>query len=348
MRSHIRVRVAMTFVAPLIAIGAARAQDPVALPAVISRAAPGPKLMVGVVRDTASVTIDGVEVLIPALRRRTHSRTDGVFRFDSLPNGTYEVHARRLGYAPQVRTIVVDSIGGTGDFELVPIDHVLPAVVSTVGRGGLSGVVGDTSFAGLRGVTVHIAGAGLTTETDVSGAFYVFVKPGRYNVSFVKEGFRQRVASVVIPSDSGRHITEFLTPVGDVPVKEAWNIVDLNERMATVSNRTKNGFYTRDELEKAGIEWVFDAVQMTSSRLGFRSAISDKCHAVLNGGPSIAVLNTITVDQIESVEVYGQQAAPKGRSRDMRTLPFGPMANSFRAQSADQGLICPVVYVWMR
>ena len=31
-------------------------------------------------------------------------------------------------YAPQVRTIEVDSLGGTGDFELLPTSRALPAV----------------------------------------------------------------------------------------------------------------------------------------------------------------------------------------------------------------------------
>src|ERR1051325_4405295 len=47
------------------------AQDPVRLPAVVTTAAPGPRTMVGFVRDTATIPLGDVEISIPALLRRT-------------------------------------------------------------------------------------------------------------------------------------------------------------------------------------------------------------------------------------------------------------------------------------
>jgi hypothetical protein len=338
-------------IASLIAGRFARAQDPVPLPAIVSRAAPGPKAMVGVVRDTLGFTVGGAEVVIASLKRRTLSRDDGVFRFDSLPKGTFEVRARKIGYAPQVRVIIVDSVGGTGDFELIPIARPLPAIVSTVARGGLRGVVGDTAFRRLPGVVVHVAGVGLIAETDSGGAFFLPVKPGRYAVTFTKDGFRSRVASVDIPSDSGRHITEMLQPFsGRLPKNEVWNIADLNSRISWLSNPAKNAFYSREQLEKMGVEWAYDAVQMTAPKLGLKEAVNERCAVVVDGGPGTAALNTLTTDQIESIEVYGGTAGSQATPRygKIQTPPHAKVSNTGRASSLNFGMVCPTVYVWTR
>ena len=49
--------------------------------------------MGGVVRDTFELTLDGAELSIPRLKRRTFSRADGTFLFDDVPNGKYSVRA---------------------------------------------------------------------------------------------------------------------------------------------------------------------------------------------------------------------------------------------------------------
>lgn len=68
----------------LVAFGGrtAQAQDPVRLPEVVIRAQPGPHAMTGIVRDTSLFLIEGAEVSIPKLQRRTLTRPDGSFRFE--------------------------------------------------------------------------------------------------------------------------------------------------------------------------------------------------------------------------------------------------------------------------
>src|SRR6185295_6461913 len=99
-------------------------------PAIVIIADPGPRILSGVVRDTAQFKLAGVEVSIPSLQRRTITGADGSFRFDGIAKGDYDVRARVIGYAPQIRRIHVDTLGGNSAFELIPIARMLPAVVS--------------------------------------------------------------------------------------------------------------------------------------------------------------------------------------------------------------------------
>ena len=125
----------------------------------------------------------------------------------------------------------MDSLGGIGDFELLPLARALPAIVSSAARGGLSGVVGDTAFQSLPGAEVRVMGEDMVTETDSGGAFFLPVRQGRYMVTITKPGFADRVVGVTIPSDSGRRITAFLQPSSaNKPVKEVWNLADLQVR----------------------------------------------------------------------------------------------------------------------
>lgn len=345
----------MATFAVVIASGEARAQDPVRLPGVMIRAEPGPRLMIGLVRDTAGFPIEGVDVSIPRYQRRTNSGVDGIFRFDELRAGTYEVRARRIGYAPQVRKITVDSLGGIGDFELLPLARALPAIVSSAARGGLSGIVGDTAFHTVPGAEVRVMGEGMATQTDSAGTFYFPLRQGRYVVTIRKPGFGDRVVGVTIPADSGRRITAYLQPsLANKPVKEVWNLADLGARMAWRDKLT-TGVYTHEDMEKLGIEWVYDAVHMGTNLMGWARAPDTACRVIVDGGPKIAILSALTVDEVETVEVYGAVArasegtlSGRGGGRTKASKPGVPISNTSVAAAENQGMLCPTVYAWMR
>jgi len=195
-------------------------QPPARLPAVVVTGAPdlpGPKKIAGVVRDTSAIPVDGAEISIPELQRRGLTQPDGSFRFENVPPGQYSVRARKLGYAPQIRPIVVDKDGGVGMFTLLPLQRALPPVIVSVARGGLSGVVGDTAFNPIAGAEVRVLGHGQSTRTDSLGGFYLPVKPGDYIVTVKQPGFDYKMVSVVVPNDSGRRITVFLPPQSRTP-----------------------------------------------------------------------------------------------------------------------------------
>ena len=138
---HIRPTLAGFAVLGCLSLQSVGAQEPPArLPAVVINAAPnkpGARKMAGVVRDTIGFPIDGVEVTIPSSHRRTISVGNGAFQFEDIAPGKYEVRVRKFGYAPQVRTIVVDSAGGAGAFAMVPIPASLLPVVSSAVRAPL-------------------------------------------------------------------------------------------------------------------------------------------------------------------------------------------------------------------
>jgi hypothetical protein len=343
----------------------AAAQDPVRLPGMVVKAAPpppGPKIFAGIVRDTDETPLEGVEIIIPGLRKRVLSNADGTFRFTDMPIGGFEMRARKLGYAQQVRDFTVDKQGGSGAFELVPWPHTMPPVVTSAARGGLSGRVADTSFAPVADALVSVTTKALRTQTDSNGAFFLPAPPGSWMVIIRKPGYADRVASVTIPSDSGRHLSTMLLPAHSIPVKERHNVDDLEARQIW-HDKLKQPFYTHEDIEKLGITWIYDLVRMSGG-----DQYSADCSVVIDGGPATRSLSTLTVDEVESVEVYGanrferplSMASPRGRGRNLppavtkQTDAIAarvPITNANVAAFQNQGVskYCPgAVYVWLR
>lgn len=329
----------------------AAAQQPTRLPAVVVNAAPdrpGPRKVAGVVRDTAAVALDSVEVSITSLQRRVFSKADGTFLFTDVAPGKYEVRARKLGYGPQIREMVVDSAGPTGMFSLVPLPYVLRPVVTTVARGGLSGVVGDTAFNALGGAEVRVLGHDAHTITDSTGSFYIPIKAGSYLVAVKDPGFADRLVSVIVPPDSGERIRVTLAPPTRPPtVREVHNFDDLGQRLAW-RNTQHSRVYTHAELVAMNIEWIHDAVQRGFREIhsGPPGLLDADCLAVVNGGPDVVQIGKLTTDDIETVEIYdGGPSRPTNR----RPIAKMPMSNTERASFANFAKPCAsLVYVWLR
>ena len=334
------------------------AQDPVTLPEVKIKGKfekPGPRLLVGIVVDTAGNPISGAEVIVPGLVRRIFTRMDGTFRLDSIRNGEHTMRARKLGYAPQVRKVKVDSAGGVIGFALIPIVTALPSMVTSATRRGLSGYVGDLEMNAVEGAIVRVLGVGLSTRTDVAGNFFLPAGTGRFMVSITKDSFLTKLVSVSIPDDSGRHVNAWLMP-GKIPKDEYWNVDDLRERQAWVRPKDRV-LYTREDLARMKIEWVYDAVAREAPRFQFSEQFSRDCMVVADGGPEIVNLASLTVDDVESVEIYRTYpgalqtvaaAAPQAKSSTVKGGNFVWFNNSRRAVIENGARICPAVYVWLR
>jgi len=362
-KARLRLALAAALLSGLSAV--ARAQEPVRLPGVIVKAPiekPGARALAGVARDTFATPIDSVEITIPDLKRRAITHDDGKFRFDQVAPGKYDVRARKIGYAPQVVSVTVDADGGVGMFELLQLQRALPPVIVSASRGGIGGVVGDTSYHAIAGAVVRVAGQGAVVATDSSGYFHFDVGPGQYFLTIKDEGFKEKVVSVRVPPDSGRRVSIFLEPAGATAAREYWNIDDFNERMGKVS-KTQASIYAGEQLIDMGIEWVSDVVQGGLTRVSSKTMLVDKdCVAIVNGGPTTVQLKQLTIDDVATVEIY-----PAGTSADQRSLmmnrPQGavvgkkgvadsrvraPFENTSRAAIQNAAMQCAEVWVWTR
>lgn len=339
-----------------------RAQDPQRLRGVdvtAKRPGPGPRLVGGMVRDTAKFPLEGVELIIPELQRRLLSREDGSFRFADVPRGSYSVRARKFGYAPQIRQIDVDSMGAASDFELVPAPRALPSVVVSAARGGLSGTVADTAYDYILGADVIVLGKDLRAMTDSTGSFYLPVPEGHYMVAVKKAGYADRLVSVTIPADSGRRISTFMMPqTKRNDPRETNNVLDLEQRMAW-GNKTASSFYTREDLKRMKIEFAYEAMNTAG-----QATFDLDCSVIIDGGPTTANVSTLSIDDIESVEVFSDarlgknprpsQIGGRGGQRPMvkGIASFKPaleISNTQRATAENLGKHCPsAVYIWSR
>lgn len=361
--------------ATLLAIGSPRvllAQDPpplVKIKGVNVTATPlpaGPNIMIGVVRDTAGFPVPGAEVIIPDLKLRLLSNNDGIFRFEGVRKGKHTMRARKVGFAPQIREFALDSAGGVAEFELVPITTSLAPIVAWSERPGISGVVGDTAFKPIAGAFVRLLGEGQHTETDSMGRFYFPAKGGTHSLSISKPGYDPKLVSVSYPADSGRRVTAWLNDVTHTPtVLERQALDSLRSRIAW--EKPQNGkVFSHQQLEDLGSPWLYDAVQTTGSKFNYRELYDRDCMAVVNGGPGIANLAHLTVDEVESIEIYrtrSEPAAPTGRrsgvvaptsimnaGRRTITTPgsTAPSPMTARAAIENGARNCPMIYVWLR
>ena len=316
----------------------------------------------GSVRDSAGRPVAGAEVSVPDLKRRMLTADNGSFRFDSIAPGQYSIRARKIAFNPQVvRLFVVDSSGAQADFRLVPSVQALPPIVSAVNRKGLWGHVDELGRGPLGGADVQVIGTGRAARTDANGDFYIALPHGgRYMVTIGKDSFTTRVVGVRIPDDSGRSLTSQLERAGPLARSQAWDLVDLRQRQAWVGQGDRV-LYTREDLEASRIEWIYDAVNMAGPRLQARQSYNRDCSVVINGGPKTANLSTLTIDDVETVEVFRSYssllspqitaAKPKSRQSKWKKSPPPAFASNWRFAAMENYYaerFCPAVFVWLR
>jgi hypothetical protein len=306
--------------------------------------AQGPGSVVGTVVDSAGKPVEGVEVTVAEGRRRVYTRPDGSFRIDNVAAAVASVSVRRIGYLPQQRRVTLDSAATVVNFRLMPTAAVLPTLTTAASQLGLSGTVVDTAGRPVAGARVRVLATSHRVDTDSAGAFWMPVPSGSYMVAVAKDKFAQRLASVTIPADSGRSINVWLRPAVTIPVRQAWNVEDMRERLAFIPPQ-RRFFYTREMLEQKGITDIFDAVNRLSSRFDLRVPLNPECLVVIDGGPDFAVLSSLHTDQVESVEVYRVYPTNSATSRGAR---FNQRSNTEDARRGNVGISCIGVYVWLR
>ncbi len=305
----------------------------------------GPRTITGIVTDTSGNFVDSADVSIASIKRRVSSATDGSFKFADVKPGTYEVSARRFGFAPQVRSVVVGDNGVVVRFRLVPVPHALPAVVSSAVQGGLSGVIGDTAFNTVVGAEISVMGTDHRTTSDSLGKFYVDLHSGRFMVQVRAPGFVPRLISVTVPRDSGRRMVVWLVPGQGLGAREAVALSDLEDRLVHRTSSSK--IYSREDLNNTGMT---ELSQLATSGAGRR--VDDNCPAIVDGGPRTMAIWSIPAADIETLEIYPPGSLILGATSGLKSAPrtsINGMQAIRRPGAASGGADCPVkVYVWLR
>jgi hypothetical protein len=169
-----------------------------------------PRTITGIVMDSAHFPLGNADVIIRRPKRQVKTSNRGIFQVTDLEPGTYELTVRHIGHEIAVQSYVVTDSGGVARFCLFDDIQSLPSMVTSIPRGGLTGVVGDTALALVAGADVRVLGENMLAHTDSAGGFFFPVEPGQYSVAVKKKGYGPQVIGVTVPKDSGRKIVVWL------------------------------------------------------------------------------------------------------------------------------------------
>jgi len=303
------------------------------------------RTIAGMVSDTGGRVIDSAEVFITRVRRSTSADSAGRFRFEDVRPGEYQVAARRLGYYPQTRTVIVTKDSGALVlFALVPQARGLPPVVSSARRGGLAGVVGDTAWAAIKDAEVTVISTTRRAKTDSMGSFFIDLSPGKHMVRVTRDGYASQMVSATIPKDSGRRIMVFLRPsaFGETAIEQV-ALVETEMRLAR-RNNVYSTLVTREDINKGPWTELSQIAQSYSSR-----PLPPDCLAWIDGGPRQEYIWAIRASEIEFVEVYRARQV----RAEVRSIVGGgrPVGNTRAIMGVSPGRTtdCPdEIYVWLR
>jgi hypothetical protein len=294
---------------------------------------PGPRILHGFVADNVERPLDSAEVLIESIKRSTFTRADGSFRFEDVKPGRYQVRVRKFGYYPNARTVTVGDQGGATAFWLQPRGPLtLPTVIASANRGGLSGIIGDTSFNVIAGASIEGVAVNTRTSSDSTGRFYLDLKPGKHIVRVSLPGYGSKMISVTIPRDSGREVSVWLAP-GRGYVRENVAFLELEMRLNR-RNPVWSTIFTREDIISSGKQTLHELAVAGAGRAVDQNA----CQAVIDGGPLTLPVWALDASEIDMVEVY--------TPRPPRQVPTSIMRPPPRRAPAFSG--CPQVYAWLR
>ena len=159
------------------------------------------------------VPLQGATVHLGGMGTDLTQQTDatGLYRFENVPPGGYNLSAGAQGYTPQNAMIQVTS-GATveHDFTLQPGTPPPPPQPGIV-QGHVFGAA-PSGPVPLQGATVHLGGMGtdLTQQTDATGLYrFENVPPGGYNLSAGAQGYTPQ--NVMIQVTSGATVEHDFT-----------------------------------------------------------------------------------------------------------------------------------------
>lgn len=269
----------------------------------------------GTITDTLGYPLGNADVSIPKLGKRTRTKSDGTFRFDSIAPGSYTIAARSIGYIAPAKSVTVRAQDVDITIEMIRFATVLPSVVSSAKQTGLSGIIGDTTYRALENVKISVMGSGKSALTDSAGAFYIDLSEGQYMLRVERDGFARQLVGVSIPKDEGRKIAAWMVPQsGPANVMQGVALFDLNQRLMRVSPASAK-FFTRLDLEEKGI---LDLAGL--ARRWAAGQINGECRIAMGGSPAPIPLSTVLTSDIEFVELYLPTGTAGGPPRGVTSL----------------------------
>jgi hypothetical protein len=302
---------------------------------------PGPRVIVGVVIDTAGYRVDSAEVLIRSVERRAMTNAEGMFRFDDLKPGMYDLTVRKIGFFPQVRRIRLAENGGVAHFEVVRRVFALPPAVTVATQLGLSGVVGDTAYNIVSGAVISTIASDHRTVSDSTGAFYLDLKPGRYIVRVERAGFAPQLASVTLPSDSGRKIVVWMTPSTTFSqARAAWAFDAMQDRILRM-NPVWSKILTREDILHAGFDNIKQLATMATGQ-----RMEDECLATIDGGPARVPIWSLDPNDVEMMEAYTTPPPKPTNARIVQGV-FGTRPDT-RGQFKNPTDCGASLFIWLR
>lgn len=305
--------------------------------------------IVGVVMDTAHRVLEDVDVITRDPMRRVKSDVRGRFQIADVKAGTIEVTVRKIGYEIAIQSIAVTDSGGVARFCLIPEPRALPAVISSVARGGIGGVVGDSTYNMVAGAEVRAIAGGEHAITDSAGGFFLDLKSGTYALTVKKEGFGTQVVSVTIPKDSGRQIAVWLASPPRNPIHLAQALEDMHTRILLAKQGSPfDAPGSPNRMRLISSEQIAKVNGDLAAALGAYAGKPfhpNLCEAVIDGGPYTLPLGMIDKSEVAFAEVYLEKEARGGVTsipdgRKSTTGMNAPMMGQVKAPCG--------VFVWMK
>jgi hypothetical protein len=219
-------------------------------------------------------------------------------------------------------------------------------VITSVSRGGITGVVGDSALSLVKGAEVRVLGENMFAVSDSAGGFFFPVKPGEYTVSVKKKGYGPQVVTIKVPKDSGRKIVVWLGSPPRNPNSYAEAIEGMRMRILL----TPSFLYHRVTSEELALS-ALNVDQII--RMKAQTVVRDDCEAAIVGLGFTLPLYMLDKDDISMLEIVSPRMTsagsqqPRGVTSIIGNRPIPNQGKAARGSGARMPE-CPMINAWMK
>jgi hypothetical protein len=263
----------------------------------------------GVVRNESGHPVEQAQVLLytSASARELRTDRDGRFRFIGVPAGPNRLRVLRIGFQPHDTTITVGGTNTEVEIRLQRLTTLKEVEVVTRRTGVYGTVLGRDSLQALEGARVELLGAREGDTTDATGAFAMPTdRVGTFMLRVSRRGYDTRMVSVRVPKDTGVGLDIVLSPGlnADQHMEMLW--ADMAQRIHWKG--VNSAFVGHEELTGRGSSLDM-AIRFAPSYAKRTLVIDERACVFVNGlARPFATIKDFSVDEIESIEVYGSRS----------------------------------------